>query len=304
VLVPFDKPTLSLDEQLKWLTSRGLVIADSDKAVHALQHIGFFRLNCYTEAFQQPSKTDFYPGTKFEDVLDRYVFDRKLRLLIMDAIERIEIAARSLFTNSVATRHGAHWYLNPALFQPNFWHTDFITDIKRQIGHDPQSKKRRDTFVERYYNTYNSPDMPPAWMIFEVVNFGTMSIALKNIVHLEHAEICKAFGQAHGVLSSWMHSLSYIRNLCAHHARVWNRICTIKPMAARAYKSDLDPTNRTYAQLVVMQLLLGKIEPSNHWAERLSALLDEHPDIPLQKIGFPANWRARPLWKLTKTAHS
>jgi abortive infection bacteriophage resistance protein len=298
--IPFNKPPLSLSDQLGLLISRGLTVDNAANATHYLTHIGYYRLSGYTSPFQiggnGPDRHDFKPGATFDDVLDRYVFDRKLRLLVMDAVERIEISVRAAMSNAIAARHGAHWYLNPRLFSPTFDHNRFIEDIKQQIGHASTYNRRRDIYIEHYYQTYSTPDMPPSWMVFESVSFGTISIAYMKLAHPEFVSVCGSYGLPHPVLISWLHSLNYIRNICAHHSRLWNRECRIKPMIARAYKSDLTPNERVYAQLVVMQIMLAKIAPGNHWAQKLRELLAEHPAIPLISMGFPANWVSRKIW--------
>ena len=274
---------------------------DSASAAHHLEHIGYYRLSGYALPFQKggngPDRHNFKPGTTFEGILERYIFDRKLRLVVMDAIERIEIAIRAALSNSIATRHGPHWYQTPALFSPWFDHAKFLDGIKEQIGHEPRNSNRRDVYIEHYYSKYDDPDMPPCWMVFESISFGTISLAYKHLVPSEFKPICGAFGLSHNVLVSWLHSISYVRNICAHHARLWNRECRIKPIAANAYKADLTPNDRVYAQLIVMQILLRKIAPGNHWAQRLMDLLEEHPAIPLRSMGFPPDWKSRPIWR-------
>jgi abortive infection bacteriophage resistance protein len=135
-------------------------------------------------------------------------------------------------------------------------------------------------------------------MIFEAISFGTISMGFKFLIHPEYQGVCNKFGLNHQVLSSWIHAISYIRNLCAHHSRLWNRICTIKPIAANQHRADLLPNDRVYSQLAIMQIMLGKVSPNNHWAERLATIIDEHPAIPLALMGFPANWKQRPIWRL------
>lgn len=297
--IPFPKPPLSLPDQLSLLITRGLIVNDAADATHYLTHIGYYRLSGYALPFQVggagPTRHDFKPGVTFDDILDRYVFDRKLRLLVMDAVERIEISVRAAMSNTIAARHGAHWYMNPSLFSPKFDHGRFIADIKLQIGHT--NNRRRDIYIEHYYQTYSTPGLPPSWMVFESVSFGTISFAYMNLAPPEFVDVCGSYGLPHQVLISWLHSITYIRNICAHHSRLWNRECRIKPMIARAFKADLTPNERVYAQLVVMQIMLARIAPGNHWAQKLRELLTEHPAIPLVSMGFPSNWQSRQIWR-------
>jgi len=291
-------------------------VADAKEAEFYLEHIGYYRLSGYTHPFKTggvgPDKNDFKDGTTFEEVLDRYIFDRKLRLHVMDAVERVEIAIRSALSNSIATRHGPHWYLDPDLFNCDsvddngnalFLHGSYITEIKKQIDHRRRGQNS-DVFIKHYYDEYDNPEMPPSWMIFESVSFGVISRTFKFLAYSEHKRICDDFGLRHDALSSWVHSISYVRNLCAHHSRLWNRKFTIKPYAAKAYRADLKPNDKIYAQLFVMQILLERIAPENHWALRLAELFDEHPNIPLGSMGFPANWRERNIWRLKEEQDS
>ena len=298
--IPFAKPPLSVSQQLQHLIARGLIIDDPEKATHYLNHIGYYRLSGYTRPFQKDAggvgSDAFRSGTTFEAVLDRYIFDRKLRLLVMDAVERIEISIRSALSNEIATRYDPHWYQDAKRFGPNLSHYTFIDEIKMQIGHDNNNRARRDIYIQHYYENYSSPDMPPCWMVFESVSFGTISKIYENLAPPDFNYICKPLGLNHTVLSSWLHSISYIRNICAHHSRLWNRICGVKPLVAKDYKLDLSPNDRLYAQLVIMQVLLRKIAPDNHWAQRLRELFEEHPKVPLISMGFPSEWNTRAVW--------
>ena len=289
----FTKRALDLQEQAILLASRRLVFQNWADAHTHLAHIGYYRFTGYLHPFKiggdGPDAEEYRPGTTFELVHDRYVFDRKLRILIFEAIEKVEIAARSTVSNSLASRHGSHWYLDQKLFaKPTWlskkahlnlakWHADFIADIQRQIGH--AEEHRRDIFIKHYYNSYSDPDMPPCWMVFETISFGTISYCFKFLRQPECREICKAFGLNHQVLASWLHSISYVRNLCAHHSRVWNRRLTIKPIIPHALRIQFSNQNdRIYAVLLAIQIILRNIWGDNNWAERLSGSQIDRPN--------------------------
>lgn len=89
------------------------------------------------------------------------------------------------------------------------------------------------TFIKHYYHKYGEPELPRSWMVSETLTFGTVSQAFKNLTHQNQKPIAKALGLDGTVLGSWLHALSYVRNLAAHHQRLWNRAYTIKPIAAR-----------------------------------------------------------------------
>lgn len=305
--IPFAKPALGLEEQAILLASRGLVFENWADSVTHLQHIGYYRFTGYLHPFKMgQGDADYYrPGTTFDLVHDRYIFDRKLRMVVLEAVEKIEIAARSAISNSVGTVHGPHWYLDPANFsKPNWyarrgftiaeWHARFLDDIQGQI------RRSRDVFIKHYFDKYSAPELPPCWMLFEVLSFGTISECLKFLKHPEHVSACKHFGLSHQILSSWLHTVSYIRNICAHHSRLWNRVLTIKPTIPNARRAQFNGQNdRIYAALLAMQIMLKTVWGNNHWAESLRALLEAHPNIPLGSMGFPPNWTERPEWGFT-----
>jgi len=106
LLVKFNKPHLTLEEQLTLLETRSLIVQDRKRAKHFLGHLNYYRLSGYWFPFKQsPTINQFRPNTSFEDVLNLYIFDRELRLLVIDAIERIEVSVRSKWAYSFCGKH-------------------------------------------------------------------------------------------------------------------------------------------------------------------------------------------------------
>lgn len=299
--VPFQKPALNIAAQLALLQQRGMIIADPAKAEHYLRFIGYYRLSGYWFPFQyrdgSMAHDDFRPGTDFETVLDRYVFDRKLRILIMDAAERIEVAARTTISNTLSERFGPHWYLAAARFTPRFLHADFVRRVRQETGIFPVNAHKQPDFIRHYLQRYDRPAEPPSWMVFEVLPFGSVSLVFANLVDSEKKAIAEEFGLPRDRLQSWLHAASHLRNLCAHHSRVWNREFGIVPSVAKSEKNHVTQPKRFYNHAVSIQTLLKTISSDTHWADRLAALLAEHPNIPLPAMGFPQNWRDQIIWQ-------
>lgn len=296
----FTKPAIDLDAQILLLRSRGLVIPDEAHARHYLRFIGYYRLAGYSLPFQINYNADgshrFLDGVSFDDVLDLYVFDRKLRLAVMDALERIEVAFRAVLSQSMSERHGPHWHMDAALFVPRYRHDKFLDVLKKDIGDDPAKAATRQTFIQHYYDKYGDPPLPPSWMVFEVLSFGTVSQVFKNLLRDHQKPIGKSFGLDGSVLASWLHAITYLRNLAAHHQRLWNRAYTIKPIVAKRYAAELADPSRFYAQAVMIEVLLKVVSPATQWGERLAALLAEHPKVRADRLGFPADWHERRFW--------
>lgn len=297
----FTKPAIDVDAQIALLKQRGLVVADDDVARHYLRFVGYYRLAGYALPLQVNYNADgshrFLKGTTFDELLDLYVFDRKLRLAVMDAVERIEVAVRALLSQTLSELHGPHWFLKATYFVPSFRHAQFITRVKDDIGHDSARAVTRQTFIKHYYDKYGEPELPPSWMVFEKLSFGSVSHAFKNLTRQNQKPIAKVFGLDGAVLGSWLHALSYVRNLAAHHQRMWNRVYTIKPIAARHLAADLEDTSRFYAQAVMMEALLRVVAPGSRWGERLAELLAQHPKVHLDRLGFPEGWQQRAIWQ-------
>lgn len=185
----------------------------------------------------------------------------------MDALERIEVAIRTQVSQTMSEVHGPHWFMEARHFVSRDKHTKFIERVKNDIGHDPSRARVRTVFIKHYYDKYRKPELPASWMMLDPK-----------------------------ILASWLHSLSYLRNLAAHHQRLWNRVYTITPIAAKRYAEDLHDATRFYAQAVVVQVLLKVISPHSTWGDRLSSLLNSYPAIQLQRLGFPDNWHTRDVW--------
>jgi abortive infection bacteriophage resistance protein len=292
----FSKPALTVEQQVDLLVSRGLKISDQDRANHYLRFIGYYRLSAYCIPFQysvnDAGKHNFRADTSFEQILELYIFDRKLRLLVMDAVERIEVAVRAAISNVASVNHGSHWFLSKEFFETNFDHLSFLEKLKKDI-----STNRSETFIQHYKNNYGDPELPPSWMIFEMLSLGTVSLIYKFLKSELKKEIASIFSVHYSILESWLHTLSYLRNLCAHHSRLWNRTFTIKPKILKECRTYISQNNKFFAQTFVIVRLLRKISQDSHWEERLDHLLKEYSAIDASMMGFPKEWLPLPIWE-------
>lgn len=296
----FAKPALTAEAQLTKTKTRGLVVLDDEYALRRLRHIGYYRLSAYMLPFQNGGKGTerhvFISDTTIEQVVRLYVFDRSLRGLVLDALERIEISVRAGLSAEIAVINGSHWYEDARLFDRQFNHQRYLDEIDRHI------ENSTDVFIDHYYATYRGgPERPPCWMVFECMPFGTVSMTIKGLIPKHAGQLCRDLRLPHSVLTSWFHAVSYARNLCAHHSRLWNRTLTITPVQAHQYRTELTPNNKFYALAVVIQVLLSAIDPDNRWAKSLATLFDEYPDVRIASMGFPPEWRQRSFWKASLT---
>ena len=290
----FNKPPLSIQDQIDLMRSRGIIIDNKELATHYLEFIGYYRLSGYTHYFK--TKEDRYrQGTTFEQVLEHYIFDRKLRILLFDAIERIEVALRSIITSAMTPKYGAFWYNKPDIFIQNIGNKPISGhEIALQsIRESTVEQRNKDTFLKHYYDSYDYPELPPSWMVMETLSMGVVSRIFSLLIVEERKSIASFFNTKERHLVSWMRSLTYTRNLCAHHARVWNRVFTLKVESDKRYavcRDELFHKGKLYSQAVVIAILLSVIAPNNHFEEHIKELLNSYNHTYRKDMGFPENW--------------
>ena len=311
----YTKPALTLDQLVDRLADRGLDIADRGRAVRYLRHIGYYRLSPYTIPFQEPG-TDhtFRAGAGFDDVLDLYVFDRALRLLVLDAVERVEVAIRSALTDHMSLSHSdPHWYVDPRHFRDTNQHRRFVEDIRKECG--AQLSRHAETqgdglnfrsALEHYLTTYRSPELPPSWLMVEMLTIGQLDHLIRNLAkRSDRTAIARTLGVNERLLGSWLRTYVRVRNICAHHGRLWNVGLGVYPaLPAASNVSWLeDPSvldgprsKRLYPVLVSLQAILDTISPHSSWASRVSELMEAHPNLPLRGLGIPDDWRDDGFW--------
>ena len=293
---PFEKPALTHAEQVERLRQRGMVVEDPAAAAFYLQHRNYYRLGAYWVPFEADHGTHrFRPGTRFDQVLALYVFDRELRLLVLDAIERVEVSVSSQWAYQMAHRHGPHGYLDPALaLRRDKWQRD-----EKQVCDEVH--RANETFIKHFFKVYREP-LPPVWAACEVLSLGLLSRLFDNLKPMPtRRAIAQVYGIDDKVLGSWLHHLSHVRNVCAHHSRLWNREFTITPMLPRHKPAALAGqfaanSRRLYNSLVLLLHCMDIIAPQHHWRTRLRELVARH-GIDTGAMGFPAGWERMPIWE-------
>lgn len=308
----FTKPQMSVADLITQWKSRKLIISDEGRTARYLNYINYYRFSVYTIPFQvknDPGHT-FLENIKFDDILETYVFDRELRLLILDALERIEVALKSQLCNLMcAETNDPFWIFKKTHFSDNSNHHQFLSAIHRKIANDYKSTKnsRHKTPIQHYMDTYEE-STPPTWIVFETLTFGEISHLYRN---LRNKSIKRAIainlGLNEPLLHSWSLSLSNIRNIVAHHSRLWNRVLgtslaipksnDINWVKDTSKYSNQEITRRLYGILVALQVILYQISPSSEWAKRFKSLLEKYPNIPHKAMRIPENWDKDQFWE-------
>ena len=296
----YDKPPRTIDGQIDLLISRGMIIPDRARAARYLTHINYYRLRAYWLPYEEnPERGDhiFRPDTQFEYALSLYIFDRKFRLLVLEAVERVEISFRTRFAYILGNRYGSHAYLDVPIFRQPGIHRQCMVSLREELG------RSRETFIKHYQAKYDDPELPPIWAVCEIMSFGQLSKWFENIrLRSDRQEIAQEFHIDESILSSFMHHLTHIRNLVAHHSRLWNRRLTFTMAIPRRPKEifplfNLGQKRNIYNTLVMLGYLLNVMSPGTSWPARVRRLLEENSMAKPAYMGFPPEWDSLSFWR-------
>lgn len=284
----YNKPPKTIDEQVNLLKERGLIINDEDKLKRYLTNISYYHFSIYFKHFQK--NDEFIKDTSFEDVLNIYVFDQKLRILLLDVLERIEKSFKCRLAYEMALfSSDSCWIANTKYFQNVVEHNNRIIELLENLRYS------KEIYIRHFYEKYDSPKYPPIWMVIETLTFGECVMIFNQLLPEYRKIIAETYRINKKFISNWFHALSIIRNFCAHHSRLWNReMVIILSQKHGLYKNlfNNENGNRLFNYLIVMQIINCKFNPTSKWIERLEQIINEH-NINISHMGFPDDWKER-----------
>jgi abortive infection bacteriophage resistance protein len=328
------KKHLTVPEQVALLRDRGMLIADDEQCVRTLETLGYYRLSGYWYQFRIRSEDggsvetleEFIPGTDFRDILRIYEFDRELRHLLFQQIERLEVALRFQL-GYILGEMDVYAHENKMLFKPDFLnenpsgrvnskYSSFMWTIKRELDRSTEE------FVSHHFEKYAGKF--PIWVVTEVMSFQQLFTLFQGLKD-KHQNVIAAnlqlknlsgYGLGGGLLN-WLDIILQIRNFCAHHSRLWNRqfsknlkfnhlrhldetrhiFIDFRDQTSRGERNADVSTKRIYASIVVLLMLNQKLGLDPSWPTKIKSHLDTLPKPgTLSQMGFPANWKDQPIW--------
>lgn len=296
---PFSKPHFTYAQQRKKLQQQGMIIDMLDQqAEHYLAHFNYYRLSGYWYELRQPNG-QFKADTHFSGIISLYKFDKELRVLLLDAIEQIEVSVRTKLAYHLSELYGPHVHLNLEHFKSPKIYKNTLKKLQEEVA------RSNEVFIHHLLNNYQET-LPPIWASVEVMSLGQLSNWYGNIKLRQDAQtISKAYQLDSSILKTFLHHLTVLRNHCAHHARVWNKVFTVtiqKPKVtpkelATSFQTEQQPRRKIYNTLVMMAWMLNIIQPDHDWTHRLKKLLVDYPNINTQQMGFPENWQSFSIWQ-------
>lgn len=313
----YQKPYLTIPKQIELLRDRGMLVEDEEKASEYLQRIGYYRLSAYWHPMRMRDKktnevtSRFCEGTTFKAATDLYTFDGRLRLIMLDALERLEVSLRTEVALSIGI-HDPKAHRDLSVLGRDFGkpvrhggvtkHRDWLQRL------DKRARESKDQFAAHFRTKYPNDDMP-IWMAVELLDFGPLSHLISGLQNSDLAKIGSHYGGVNPLrLKSWARSMAFTRNVCAHHSRLWNKPLVNQPaLSGRAIPVDLqhlqahpDSVRRLYSIACIARFMLQFANPRTSWKERFVEHIHTFPvtdQINLSAAGFPRDWQNESLWR-------
>ncbi len=284
------KPPISIENQINLFEDRGLQFIDKEFAKKVLQKINYYRLSGYCLPFEK-SRHIFKQGASFEKVLALYEFDHQLRNLLDQALEVIEISIRTTAVHYLTNKYGAFAHEDKSIY---FEFTDYEAWIDKV---HQEAQRSKETFIQHYRKTYDGFPKIPFWVAVEIMSFGSLSQMISHLKKEDQINLSKTYELHHTVFISWLHTFTYVRNLCAHHSRIWNRSLSIEIRLPLHKNWEAINSKRMISVIMAIHYMLGyskyKNSEDDQWIDKLSSLLER--DLPekelISQLGFKENWK-------------
>ena len=293
-LPQYDKPQISIPEQIDLLKLDGLSFKDESKAKHILENISLFRMKSYLMPLREIGQRKFKKHACFEDAYALYKFDSELRKIICSELEKIEVSIRTQLSLIMGDYSGIYWFEKSENFRNPSRHSGLLSSLKSELCRSDDEAIIG--FQKKYSNLF-----PPTWITFEISSFGTLSMMYRYLRPGQaRRKVARFYGLSDTVMESWLHAIVYVRNICAHHSRLWNRKLSINALIPRSPQLTFitipKDTKRVYYVLSIILYFLQTINPKNTFALRFKQLLSKYPNVDTRAMGFPENWEEEKLW--------
>ena len=251
-------------------------------------------MKSYLKPLRQRGRRQFKANATFEDAYNIYKFDSELRKMVCSELEKIEISIRTQLSLIMSDTAGLYWFENPLNFRDTNKHSSLLRSLAEEL------RRSDDDAIISFQQNYLNP-FPPSWMTFEISSFGTLSMMYRWLnAGQARRQVARFYGLSDTVMESWLHSIVYVRNICAHHSRLWNRQLSINAMIPRRTNLPFikipTATKKVYYILSIVLYFMQTVNPNTTFVSRFKALLDKYPNVDVSAMGFPLDWQSNQLW--------
>lgn len=276
---------LSVGQQIKNLKRLNLFIEDEAAAIRFLNNVSYYRFIKAYSLGLKPKNGSYYDGVTFDQLVELYLFNSDLRQMLFPLIESVEINLRCQVSNYICNTYGVLGYKEPGNFTDVAHHAAFLWDAESETF-----RNKNAPFVKNFLNNYENGDIP-FYALVEILSFGTLSKFYKNMKNPDKKQVASAYGIGYTYLESWIESIAYVRNICAHYGRLYNAKLTKTP---KLYRQDIEQgavNNRIFGVLCCMKHLFTNNERWIEFLDGMEALFGKYPHASITTMGFTENWR-------------
>lgn len=282
-LIPFTKPHATAAQRVAHLRARGLIITRPSVAARKIELIGYERLRIYFLSRRDPSLPNrpFLPGTTYHDILRLYQCDMEIRSACFAAVGAFELLFRNAFSEALSHANGSHPYYDHSLFKDAAAN---LEALRYFVGVFEKSKDQR---ARHYKQRYGSPVLPPIWTLKEFLTFGASSRLYQCLEGSIRTAIARQFGIASdAIFKDWVECLVDLRNICAHHDRLFNRRFQKQPPNYRRAGVPTASVHTLKAILECLDHLLDSAGASAHITNRIERIIRRFPEMQLSEAGY------------------
>ena len=284
------KPYLTIEEQLQLLKDRGLYVDDDDEAMHMLHDLNYYRLSGYMLTLKKGDH--FYSNIHFSDIMQIYNFDRELKGIMLFWLEEVEIALRTHIAY-IMGKHGNTSYQDPSNFISDVHHEKFLEELQGAL-----SDNKNEAFIKHHNTKYGGT--LPVWVVVETLSFGAVSRLFTSLNIDIKKDNCEDyyFGIPPKYIENWLEGLVVVRNLCAHHARLFNRgLPNAIAFSRQEFSYLLDcgyDSNAVGKKLFFPVIIMDRLSPaSSEWFRNTFAdLRRKYPFVDIKHYGFMRDWES------------
>ena len=288
-----EKTFKTVEQQLELLRSRGLTISDEPKAKDFLLHNNYYRVSGYSLTLR---KNDvFSKSATFQNIIDIYQFDHELRHIILEYLEIIEVRMKSIYTYEFTKSHGPIGYLDDTHFTNKAKHKEIIDKANQQMA----QRLPHEAYLKHFINELGQSI--PLWAYVDLLTISDISFLYSISEPSIKKEVANTFGltirRGPEILGQHMHSMTIIRNLCAHGSRIYNRLFEQKPSLNAKEKALLivDKNNNIdnahfYGFVLVMKRLLSA-DIFSEMKTSIISLTEKYPFVRMDYYGFRNDWK-------------
>ena len=280
------QPSMSIEKQIENLKNKGLIIEDEEKAKSFLNDVSYFRLVKAYSLGLKIKNENYDEGTRFEDIVGRYLFNANLRQIVLVQIEKVEVNLRCRLSNYFCDKYGVLGYENinnfsitPEIYKP------FYADMLKEL-----SRNAKSPFVVNFRKNYVDGKIP-LYALVELFSFGTLSKFYKNMKNEDKKAVAAMYGVGYTYFGSWIESIAFVRNVCAHYGRIYNIKFPKAPKLYKRYSEKGVKNYRLFATLLTLKHLLPNDKQWLNFVDNIELIFEKYASVKLHYIDFPQDWK-------------